>query len=140
MDLNLILTIGNANDPADLGTPPPNVFIDRFVAQNLLLPHVSAVVTHAGSGSMLAALAQEVPTLMLPRAADQYENAHACRSFGAARMLIPAQLTVDLLAAELQLVLSDQSYAERARLVREQIITLPTPAEVAHSLAEVREG
>jgi len=140
MDLNLIMTIGNDNDPADLGTPPPNVFVERFVAQDLLLPHVSAVVTHAGSGSMLAALAQGVPMLMLPRAADQYENAHACSSFGAARMLIPAQLTVDLLAAELQLVLSDQSYGERARLVREQIITLPTPAEVAHSLAEVGDG
>ena len=136
MNLNLIMTIGNDNDPADLGTPPPNVFIERFVAQDLLLPYVSAVVTHGGSGSMLAALSHGSPLFMLPRAADQYENAYACSSFGAARMLTPALFTPDLLAEELRLVLSDTSYAERARLVRNEIITMPTPADVARSIAE----
>ena len=137
MDLNLIMTIGNDNDPAALGQPPPNVFIERFVAQDLLLPHVSAVVTHAGSGSMLAALSHGTPLLMLPLAADQYENAHACSTFGAARMLIPAQLTPDLLAEELQLLLSDNtSYIDRARVVSAEIVTMPTPAEVARSISE----
>ncbi len=136
MNVNLIMTIGNSNDPADLGTPPPNVFIERFVAQDLILPYVSAVVTHAGSGSMLAALSHGTPLLMLPLAADQYENARACSSFGAARMLTPGQITPDLLAEELQLVLSETAYSDRARLVSDEIVTMPTPAEVARSISE----
>ena len=136
MELNLIMTIGSDNDPAELGTPPTNVIIERFVAQDLLLPHVNAMVTHAGSGSMLAALSHGVPMLMLPRAADQYENASACSWFGVARMLTPATVTPDLLAEELRLVLSDETYAERGREVRSEILTMPTPANVAAAIAE----
>jgi UDP:flavonoid glycosyltransferase YjiC (YdhE family) len=135
MDCNLIMTIGNDNDPSDLGPQPPNVFIERFVPQDLLLPHVSAMVTHAGSGSTLAALSHGVPMLMLPRAADQYENSHACTSAGVARMLTPDVVTPDLLAEELQAILSEVSYKRRARAVRDEIDAMPTPANVAASIA-----
>jgi UDP:flavonoid glycosyltransferase YjiC (YdhE family) len=135
MELNVIMTIGHDNDPAELGTPPTNVIIERFVAQDQLLPYVNAMVTHAGSGSMLASLSHGVPMLMLPRAADQYENASACSSFGVARVLTPAMVTPDRLAEELRLVLSDETYTERAREVRNEIITMPTPANVAAVIA-----
>lgn len=134
MDCNLIMTIGNDNDPAELGPQPPNVFIERFVAQALLLPLVSAMVTHAGSGSTLAALSHGVPLLMLPRAADQYENSMACTSAGAARMLTPDAVTPNLLAKELRAILSEASYASRARAIRDEIDAMPTPASVAASI------
>ncbi len=128
------MTIGNDNNPSDLGPQPPNVVIERFVSQDLLLPHVSAVVTHAGSGSTLAALSHGVPMLMLPRAGDQYENSHACASAGVARMLTPDVVTPDLLAVELRTILSEASYTERARAIRDEIDVMPTPADVAAAI------
>ncbi len=135
VDCNLILTIGNDNDPSELGPQPPNVHIERFVSQALLLPHVSAVVTRAGSGSMLAALSHAVPMLMLPQGADQYENANACTSAGVARMLTPDMVTPDRLAQELRSILSEASYGTCARAVRDEIDAMPTPASVAASIA-----
>ncbi|HVB70993.1 MAG TPA: glycosyltransferase [Acidimicrobiales bacterium] len=133
-DCNLILTIGNNNDPSELGPQPPNVFIERFVAQALLLPHMSAMVNHAGSGSMLAALSHAVPMLMLPQGSDQYENSLACTSAGVARMLTPDVVTPDLLAVELRTILSESSYTRCARAIRDEIDAMPTPADVAAAI------
>ncbi len=135
VDCNFILTIGNDNDPSALGLQPPNVLIERFISQDSLLPHVSAMVTHAGSGSMLAALSHAVPMLMLPQGADQHENASACTSTGVARMLTPDMVTPNRLVEELRSILSDASYGIRARAVRDEIDAMPTSASVAASIA-----
>ncbi len=57
LDANIIVTVGREIDPAELGDQPANVRVDRFIPQEALLPHCDVVVSHAGSGSVISALA-----------------------------------------------------------------------------------
>ncbi|HEY8626047.1 MAG TPA: glycosyltransferase, partial [Solirubrobacteraceae bacterium] len=74
---------------------PANAVVERYIPQALLLPHCSAVVSHGGSGSVLATLGAGLPMLLVPQGADQFENAAHCRRLGAARVLLPDELTAD---------------------------------------------
>jgi UDP:flavonoid glycosyltransferase YjiC (YdhE family) len=46
--INLIVTVGNANDPAAFGVLPPHVHIERYIPQSLLLPACDLVVNQGG--------------------------------------------------------------------------------------------
>ncbi|HEY8788110.1 MAG TPA: glycosyltransferase [Actinopolymorphaceae bacterium] len=82
LDANIIVTVGREIDPAELGDQPANVRVDRFVRQEALLPHCDVVVSHAGSGSVIGALAFGVPLVLLPMGADQPLNADRCLALG----------------------------------------------------------
>ncbi|HYZ35917.1 MAG TPA: nucleotide disphospho-sugar-binding domain-containing protein, partial [Pseudonocardiaceae bacterium] len=64
----------------------------------LLLPHCHLVVSHGGAGIMLNALAHGLPQLILPQGADQFSNAAARQSAGAALALRPGALSADAIA------------------------------------------
>ena len=134
LDCSVIATIGRGNDPASLAPLPENAIVERYIPQAQVLPHVTLVVSHGGSGSMLAALAHGLPQLLLPQGADQFENANACRAASAARMLMPTELSVDAVRAELIILLDELSYGERAREIASEIAAMPSAADVASQL------
>ena len=77
--LNLIITVGENNDPTGLGPLPLNARNSaRYIPQPLLLPRCQAVMSHGGSGTLLATLSHGLPHLMIPQGADQYVNAALC--------------------------------------------------------------
>ncbi|HEY8723532.1 MAG TPA: nucleotide disphospho-sugar-binding domain-containing protein [Gaiellaceae bacterium] len=129
------MTIGRDNDPADLGPLPGNAIVERFIAQGVLLPRMSVMVSHAGSGSMLAALTMGLPLLMLPSGADQYENARACAARGVARVLMPDELDIESARQGLTTILSEPSYRECAAAVRDEIAAMPTADDVAEAVS-----
>ena len=51
------VTVGPKADPAVVGAQPAHVRVEQYVPQTLVLPHCDVVVSHAGSGTVLAALA-----------------------------------------------------------------------------------
>ena len=61
---------------------PGRVRVERYVPQALVLPNRDVVISHAESGSVLAAAAQGLPQLCLPQGADQFLNAAAVESAG----------------------------------------------------------
>jgi UDP:flavonoid glycosyltransferase YjiC (YdhE family) len=83
---------------------------------------------------MLGALAHGLPLLLLPQAADQFENAEACRAAGVARVVRPDRLSAVAVRAELTTLLRDPSYAAAARTVGTEIGAMPSPDEVASTL------
>jgi len=137
VEINVLVTIGRDNDPASLEPLPANAIVERYIPQAEVLPHVELIVSHGGSGSMLAALAHGMPNLLLPRGADQFENAEACRAAGAARVLMPDEVTVDAVRAETIVLLDEPSYRERAQAIADEIAAMPSPAEVASLLVAV---
>ncbi len=92
-DLELVVTVGDLNDPAALGEQPPNVHVERWIPLAPLLPHCDAVVCHAGSGTTLAAVASGLPMVLVPQGADQFTNAKACQIAGVGRVLPPDTLS-----------------------------------------------
>ena len=75
--VGLVVTVGPNGDPAAFGPQPARVVVERYIPQTRLLPVCDVVASHAGSGTVLGALALGIPQLCLPQAADQFLNAAA---------------------------------------------------------------
>jgi UDP:flavonoid glycosyltransferase YjiC (YdhE family) len=135
VQVNVVVTVGNQIDPRDLGPQPDNVRIERFVDHGVLLRHCDAVVCHAGSGTVVDALAHGLPMVLLPMGADQPLNARRCEQLGVARVLDSVAATPASIRAETCAVLTEPAYRQAAERVRDEIIALPD-ARHAVSLIE----
>ena len=80
----------------DLGAVPANVRVERWVPQPEALARASLVVCHGGSGTVLGALAANLPLIVMPMFDDQFANARALA--GAAVVVEPAGLRAAILA------------------------------------------
>jgi UDP:flavonoid glycosyltransferase YjiC (YdhE family) len=136
LDADVLLTTGWQNDPAELSAVPANATVERFVPQNEVLPRSSLIVTHAGSGSMLGALAHGVPLLAVPHAADQFENAAAVVTAGAARLVMPDELSESAVSDAANTLLDEPSYRDAARMIAAEIAAMPNAAQVAQQIEE----
>jgi UDP:flavonoid glycosyltransferase YjiC (YdhE family) len=138
MDIEIVMTVSNLNDPAALGDLPANAHVERWLPLAPLLPRCDAVVCHAGTGTTLAALAAGLPLVLVPQGADQFDNARACERAGAARVLSPAQVTAPAVRDAAGAVL-DSGSRERAAALRlaEEIAVMPSASQVAETLVSV---
>jgi UDP:flavonoid glycosyltransferase YjiC (YdhE family) len=130
LDVEVVATVGPGLDPASLGTRPDRVRVEAYVPMSLLLATADALVFHGGSGTMLAALANGVPLVVLPVAADQPENADRCAAAGAAIALDVANRAATDIAAATDAILTAPRYGAAARRVRAQLEAMPVPADV----------
>ncbi|QAY73511.1 glycosyltransferase [Agromyces protaetiae] len=104
LPVRAVITTGPAIDPADVPAAA-HVRVVRAASHTALFEHASLVVTHAGHGTVIKALAAGVPLLCLPIARDQPDNAKRVVRHGAGRVLSKradasaiAQAVVDMLA------------------------------------------
>lgn len=134
LSVRAVVTVGPDRDPAALGPQPPNVHVARYIPQDQLLPHCAAVVSHAGSGTFLAALAAGLPQVCLPQAADQFLNAAACDLSGTGITVAPGTATAETVTAALSRVLSDAAFRNAAEQVSREIAAMPSPHEVVELL------
>ena len=130
LDLDVFVTVGPTGDPDAFGPLPPNVHVDRYVPQSLLLPHVDLVVSHAGSGTFLTALGHGLPQLCLLQAADQFDNAEACERAGAGLVLRGDGVTADAVGAAARRLTTEPRFRERARDIAREIAAMPAAGEV----------
>jgi UDP:flavonoid glycosyltransferase YjiC (YdhE family) len=137
LELNLVVTVGNDIDPDELGPQPDHVHIARFIPQTEVLPHCSAVVSHAGSGSVLGALTYGLPQVLIAMGADQPLNAARCAGLGVARTLDPVTTTAHQVREALETVLMEPSYRANAAHFRAEIESLPPPAAAVAALEEL---
>src|SRR5690606_3215095 len=80
----------------------------------LLLPRASAIVHHGGAGTTAQALGSGRPALVVPHSHDQFDNAERVRRLGVARTLYPQRYRAARVARELDALLRDARYGERA--------------------------
>jgi UDP:flavonoid glycosyltransferase YjiC (YdhE family) len=121
-DLNVIFT-GPGVDQA--GPVPANIAVARFIPLADLLPRCHLVVSHAGSGTVLAALAMGLPQILLPMGADQFRNAAAVVAAGAGRQLEASELDAVTLRTSVMELLDDTAAAVAATTVKNEIASMP---------------
>lgn len=139
--INLILTIGRNQDPLQFGEQPPNVHIERYIPQSLLLPHCDLAITHAGSGTVMDTLGAGLPMVLIPIAADQPENARLAAQLGTARVISPDQRTSTAIREAALAVLQDPTFKEAAQNLQHEIQSLPDldyPVALLEKLAAER--
>ena len=93
---------------------PAGVRAFQYLPYSAVFPHAASVVHQAGIGTLAQALAAGHPQLIVPVAFDQPDNARRAQRLGVARVLPFKQVTAERLAAQLQPLLEDPSYAQRA--------------------------
>lgn len=134
--VRVLLTTGDAGEPADLGPAPANVHVERWWAQQAVMPHAAAMVGHGGFGTTLLALASGVPMVVVPLFADQPDNAGRVEAVGAGVALEGGSAAVGELGAALRRVLDDDSYRTAAGRMAEEIAGLPPAADAVPLLEE----
>jgi UDP:flavonoid glycosyltransferase YjiC (YdhE family) len=134
LPVEVLVTVGPALDPAEMGPQPPHVRVVQHVPLPEVLPRCAAVVSHGGSGTVVAALAAGVPCVVLPMGADQPLNADRCVALGVGRALDAATATPAEVREALVAVLEDPSYRSAAEAVRSEVAALPGAGRAAEEL------
>jgi UDP:flavonoid glycosyltransferase YjiC (YdhE family) len=124
---DVIVTVGGGIEPAELGPQPAHVHVERDVDQALVLPRCAVVVSHAGSGSLLGALAHGLPSVLLPIGADQPHNARRCSELGVGVALDVMTAAPATVRDAVRTVLDDPAYRRAAERIRDEIAALPGP-------------
>ncbi|MFE6691195.1 macrolide family glycosyltransferase [Streptomyces sp. NPDC057743] len=118
---HVVLQIGKFTDPAVLGEVPDNVEVHTWVPQVAVLRQADAFVTHAGMGGSQEGLANGVPMVCVPQAADQFMNAETLQSLGVARQLTKGEVTAEALAEAVGSVVDAPDVAGALRRIRAEM-------------------
>lgn len=142
LPVNAVLTTGRAVDPSQIDAPP-NVQVLRAAPHRRVLAEASAVVTHAGHGIVMKALAAGVPMVCIPMGRDQRDNAARVLRLGAG-VRIGERSAPDRIAAAVTEVMSDAQYATAASrfadVLAREAATRPRGADEAEALLADQSG
>ena len=132
-DYRVLVATGQA-DVAGLAVPGDAVLLP-YLPHAEILPQVAAVVTHAGHGTVAAALAHGLPLVCLPNpVGDQPPLAARVAALGAGRDLDSESASAADIAGAVGAVLTDPAYAAAARRLAADIAALPGAATAASRL------
>jgi rhamnosyltransferase subunit B len=109
----VLLTGGFERNRPRAALPSGVLLVDRAPHQSLF-PRAAAVVHQGGAGTLAQALRAGRPTLVVPHAHDQPDNAARVAKLGVARTLLPRSYRGRRVARELERLLSDTNVAARA--------------------------
>ena len=130
-----VLLIGDErNLPHSL---PEGIIALDYVPYQSLLPKACVVVHHGGVGTTSQGLLSGVPTLIVPFAFDQADNAEHARKMGTSRTLFRNKYLAPRVAAELDILLRQSSYASRAMAVSRELKQENGPARAAELIEQV---
>jgi rhamnosyltransferase subunit B len=133
-----VLLVGNVGNLTE-ELPDDMIAADYAPYQNLL-PRACAVVHHGGVGTTAQGLLAGVPTLIVPFAFDQFDNADHARRMGTSRTLYRKRYTTATATRELSELLSKEAYAERAKHVSEQLKEENGASQAADLIEKVLTG
>lgn len=106
LPLAATITLGPEID-ASIVEPSPNLSVQTYVPHGALLPHCDLVITHAGMGTVMAALAHGVPLLCMPMGREQSDNAARVTACGAGIVLRAEADSAEIRDAVTQILSSD---------------------------------
>ena len=134
LPVTVLVTTGRDLPTEDLGPVPGNAVVTAFLPQEAVLPHCAAVVHHGGAGTALGILAHGLPSVVLPRGADNFAVAARMAAAGAARAVGPDELTESAVGAAVRHVLDDPAARAAAEGIAAEIADMPGPEDVVPAL------
>lgn len=136
LPVRAVVTTGPAVDPTQIpGTE--KVHVVRSAPHAQLFPLADVVVTHAGHGTLVKALAAGVPALCLPMGRDQGDNVVRAARHGAVLALRPSARP-ERIAAAVRRLLDDPSYRDNAQALGAVIRADATGTTLVDELESLR--
>ena len=105
--------------PGTVEDPPEGAIVAEWVPQLELLPHVDAVVSHAGHNTVVEALAHGLPQVVAPIRDDQPVVAQQIEASGAGIRVRFSRLRAPELRHAVTTVLDEPSYRQSAERIRQ---------------------
>lgn len=116
-----VFLVGPGNAAAMRSTLPPTILALERAPHSLLFPRAAAIVQQCGAGTMGQALRSGRPTLAVPFAHDQPDNAFRAARLGVARILPAGKYRAETAARELRRLTSDRRYSDAAGTVAQRV-------------------
>jgi UDP:flavonoid glycosyltransferase YjiC (YdhE family) len=135
LPVRAVVPTGPAVHPADV-PGAPNVAVVRSAPHAALFPLADVVVTHAGHGTLLKALAAGVPALCLPMGRDQKDNVVRAARHAAVLRLRPTARPGQI-AAAVRRLLDEPCFRQNAQRLGQQ---LRADADADSLVAEVESA
>ncbi|MBD2463098.1 hypothetical protein H6G89_18850 [Oscillatoria sp. FACHB-1407] len=112
---------------------PKNVFVERYINADLLLPHCDAIVCHGGNGTVYQALRHGVPVIAIPFHNEQDYNARRVQQLGLGKRLSHKRIWKDFsqVIATLEEVVNQSSYRQAAQAFQQQLNQWNGPVRAA---------
>ncbi|MET8976481.1 nucleotide disphospho-sugar-binding domain-containing protein [Streptomyces sp. NPDC004539] len=130
LDVEVVATLGRGGSAGE-GTLPANVRTVDYIPLNQVLPTTSAIVHQGGTGTFTAAVAHQVPQLVVPVVAwDEPQTARYVEKTGAGLVADTDALDPDTLFKQLTRLLDEPSFKEGARRLYEETLAAPAPRDV----------
>jgi UDP:flavonoid glycosyltransferase YjiC (YdhE family) len=126
----VLVTIGQAHAPQELGPVPDGVRVERWVPQREVMTATAVMVGHGGFGSMMRALQAGVPQVLVPLFADQPLNARRVAAVGAGVALNGGPAAIGELRDAVEGLLTNGTARAAAGRVADDIAALPPVHEV----------
>jgi UDP:flavonoid glycosyltransferase YjiC (YdhE family) len=139
LDVEVIAALGKAGGEL-LGEPREHVRVVDWMPLSMLMPTCDALISQGGPGTVLAAVANGVPQLVVPQISAQPLGAELVAASGAGRALLPDDLTADSVVEVVSELVGDTSVRTAARSLADRNAARPSPAEIVPTLTELAEA
>ncbi|HKZ00663.1 MAG TPA: glycosyltransferase [Pyrinomonadaceae bacterium] len=111
-----VLLIGDERNLPSEALPPDIIAVD-YAPYQALLPRACLMVHHGGVGTTSEGLRAGIPTLIVPFAFDQSDNAARAARLGTSRTVYRSQYSATRATKELGILLDRPHYAETAKAI-----------------------
>ena len=132
------ILITGRDTPTRLAALPPGIGVFGYLPYSMIFPRAAAVIHQAGIGTLSQALRSGRPQLIVPFSFDQPDNARRAAALGLARVLPLKRLTAPALARELDALLADARYAERAAAVGRELSAINGAERAADAVLSIK--
>ena len=132
LPVEVLVTTGAAVDPESIRAGANTRVVD-FVPHQRVIPGASLVVTHAGMGTIMKALAYGVPLVCMPMGRDQFFNAARVEALGAG-VTVSVESTADVVRDAVRSALANRSLQSNARHLAGLIATYQGESEAVERI------
>ena len=132
-----VLLIGDErNRPAEL---PEGIIAVDYAPYQALFPRSAAVVHSGGAGTTAQAMLAGAPTLIVPFAFDQFDNADHAKTLGTSLTVYRENYFAPRVSRELDRLLRSDNYSAKAHQVSNQLKEENGPANAADLIEQQLE-
>jgi MGT family glycosyltransferase len=137
LPVRVLVTRGGSIEEGDL-RPVENCVIVESAPHMAVMREAALVVTHGGHGTVMRALMNRVPMLVIPHGRDQNDNAARVAERGAGLRLTAGASVEEIRAACLRL-LGERAFAEAARRLGDKVAADAARCTVVEALEAAAE-
>ena len=119
--MRAVLLVGHDPRNRVAGPRSDDLLMCAYAPYSTLFPRAAAIVHQGGIGTTAQALRAGKPTIVVPHAHDQPDNAFRVETLGVSRTIYPRRYRAPRVAEALRSLLDDPAFSRNATAVAEQV-------------------